>query len=117
MSDDQEIRIFPDGDQWCALRGPDLQEGVSGFGATPEEALMNLKRHVATALRAQPKCTLRLYVDVIDECGNCPAYRRPCHGGQPYCVRTARKIIWGSDWAGTPTWCPLKQIDAAGVSE
>lgn len=39
---DQEIRISPDGDQWCALRGPDLQEGESGFGATPEEALMNL---------------------------------------------------------------------------
>jgi len=24
---DEEIRIFKDGDQWCALRGPDLQEG------------------------------------------------------------------------------------------
>ena len=42
MTDDQEIRIFPDGDQWCALRGPDLHEGESGFGATPEEALMYL---------------------------------------------------------------------------
>lgn len=29
MADDQEIRIYRDGDQWCALRGPDLQEGVS----------------------------------------------------------------------------------------
>jgi len=28
---DEEIRIFKDGDQWCALRGTDLQEGESGF--------------------------------------------------------------------------------------
>ena len=114
---DEEIRIFKDGDQWCALRGPDLQEGGSGFGATPEEALMSLKGHVATALRAQPKCTLRLYVDVIDECGNCPAYRRPCHGGQPYCVKTSRKIIWGSDWAGTHTLWVLEQMEDVGGSE
>jgi hypothetical protein len=42
MADDQEIRLFRDGDQWCALRGGDLQEGVSGFGLTPEAALMEL---------------------------------------------------------------------------
>ena len=42
MADDQEIRLFRDGDQWCALRGENLQEGVSGFGLTPEAALMEL---------------------------------------------------------------------------
>ena len=31
-------RIFPDGDQWCALFGPNIQEGVCGFGATPAKA-------------------------------------------------------------------------------
>lgn len=31
-------RIFPDGDQWCALLGDDLQSGVAGFGVTPEAA-------------------------------------------------------------------------------
>lgn len=41
--DDREIRISLDGDQWCALRGPDLQEGESGFGATPEAALRDLQ--------------------------------------------------------------------------
>lgn len=30
--------IFPDGDQWCALLGDNLMEGVSGFGNTPEAA-------------------------------------------------------------------------------
>jgi len=31
-------RIFPDGNQWCALLGEDLQVGVAGFGDTPEKA-------------------------------------------------------------------------------
>jgi hypothetical protein len=30
--------VFPDGSQWCALLGEDLQAGVSGFGNTPEAA-------------------------------------------------------------------------------
>jgi hypothetical protein len=45
MNGVEEIRIFKDGDQWCALRGTDLQTGVSGFGATPELALSDLKRN------------------------------------------------------------------------
>ena len=31
-------RIYPDGDQWCALMGADLQEGVAGFGDSPDSA-------------------------------------------------------------------------------
>lgn len=30
--------MFPDGNQWCALYGESLQEGVAGFGDTPEKA-------------------------------------------------------------------------------
>jgi len=40
--DDQEIRISLDGNQWCALRGANLQEGESGFGPTPAAALADL---------------------------------------------------------------------------
>lgn len=28
-----------DGNQWCALYGSDLQDGVAGFGDTPDEAM------------------------------------------------------------------------------
>lgn len=28
-----------DGDQWCALYGADLMNGVAGFGASPAEAM------------------------------------------------------------------------------
>jgi len=38
------IRVSKDGDQWCALVGPDLQEGVAGFGRTPAEAVIELER-------------------------------------------------------------------------
>jgi hypothetical protein len=31
-------RIFPDGNVWCALYGDNIQEGVVGFGETPEAA-------------------------------------------------------------------------------
>jgi len=31
-------RIFIDGNQWCALYGENLQDGVAGFGETPELA-------------------------------------------------------------------------------
>ncbi len=31
-------RIFQDGDQWCALLGDNLQEGVCAFGDSPSKA-------------------------------------------------------------------------------
>lgn len=31
-------KMYPDGNQWCALYGENLQEGVSGFGDTPHKA-------------------------------------------------------------------------------
>lgn len=31
-------RLFIDGDQWCALYGENLQDGVAGFGKSPELA-------------------------------------------------------------------------------
>lgn len=31
-------RVFPDGNQWCALYGENLQEGVCAFGGTPAKA-------------------------------------------------------------------------------
>lgn len=32
-------KLMADGDMWCALYGDNLQEGVSGFGKTPAEAM------------------------------------------------------------------------------
>lgn len=34
-------RIFMDGDQWCALYGDNLQDGVAGFGKSPADAMWN----------------------------------------------------------------------------
>ena len=31
-------RIFIDGNQWCALYGENIQDGVAGFGDSPELA-------------------------------------------------------------------------------
>ena len=32
-------KLFVDGDQWCALFGANLQDGVAGFGASPALAM------------------------------------------------------------------------------
>lgn len=32
--------VFKDGNQWCALHGPDIQTGVVGFGNTPAAAML-----------------------------------------------------------------------------
>lgn len=32
-------KLYADGDQWCALFGENLQEGVAGFGETPAKAM------------------------------------------------------------------------------
>jgi len=31
-------KMYPDGNMWCALYGENIQEGVCGFGETPEKA-------------------------------------------------------------------------------
>lgn len=36
------IKITKDGDQYCALMGENLQEGIAGFGDDPVSALMVL---------------------------------------------------------------------------
>lgn len=43
-------RIFIDGDQWCALYGDNLQDGVAGFGKSPELAAWDFDRAWATKL-------------------------------------------------------------------
>lgn len=37
--------ISKDGDQWCALYGKDLQNGVNGFGNTPSEAMTEFDKN------------------------------------------------------------------------
>lgn len=40
--------VAPDGDKWRALYGPDLMEGVSGFGDTPDEAMRDFDKNWTT---------------------------------------------------------------------
>ena len=34
-------RLFIDGDKWCALYGENIQDGVAGFGSSPERAMLD----------------------------------------------------------------------------
>lgn len=46
-------RLYPDGNQWCALLGEDLQAGVCGFGDSPAEAMYAFDKAWATKLGGQ----------------------------------------------------------------
>lgn len=37
-----KIDVFQTGKNWCALTGPNAQEGCAGYGKTPSEALYAL---------------------------------------------------------------------------
>ena len=39
---DSSVKLYLDGNQWCALHGENLQEGVSGWGDSPLEAIAHL---------------------------------------------------------------------------
>lgn len=41
-----QIDITRDGNQWCALIGRDLQDGIAGFGDTITEALYDLSKRL-----------------------------------------------------------------------
>lgn len=44
-----------DGDQWCALYGANLQDGVAGFGDTPALAMADFDKNWATQSVGAPK--------------------------------------------------------------
>ena len=42
-----------DGNQWCAMYGDDLQNGVAGFGDSPEAAMADFDKSWSTALQCK----------------------------------------------------------------
>lgn len=45
-------RLSLDGNRWCALYGDNLQDGVAGFGASPEEAMLDFNANWSKQLDA-----------------------------------------------------------------
>lgn len=43
-------KLFIDGNQWCALYGENLQDGVAGFGDSPDNAMWDFDRQWTTRL-------------------------------------------------------------------
>jgi|WetSurMetagenome_2_1015567.scaffolds.fasta_scaffold99553_1 hypothetical protein len=52
MDEEIIIRLFPDGDAWCALIGENIEEGICGFGSIPPEALEALAAQMKEILFA-----------------------------------------------------------------
>lgn len=49
----ESLTLALDGDQWCVLYGKDLQEGIAGFGPTPDEAILAFAEAVVAASRPE----------------------------------------------------------------
>lgn len=41
--------LAPDGNQWCALYGANLMEGIAGFGDTPDAAMRDFDKQFQMA--------------------------------------------------------------------
>ena len=48
-------RLCVDGNQWCALLGDNLQDGVSGFGDSPAEAMWDFDKKWFAKLPGVPE--------------------------------------------------------------
>jgi hypothetical protein len=48
-------RLFIDGNMWCALYGDNLQDGVAGFGKSPELAYQDFDRNWTKELQGKEK--------------------------------------------------------------
>ena len=46
-------KVFMDGNQWCALYGDNLQDGVSGFGNSPAEAVYDFDKSWSAKLKVE----------------------------------------------------------------
>lgn len=44
-------KLSIDGNQWCALNGDNLQDGVAGFGDSPAKAMQDFDKNWHTELR------------------------------------------------------------------
>lgn len=65
-------RIFRDGNQWCALLGDNIMEGVCGFGDSPDLASRDFDVQWYKPVADQPKET----TDVLDKTKTRAAFRR-----------------------------------------
>jgi hypothetical protein len=80
---------IPDGDQWSVLYGDNLQDGVCGFGDTPDDAMLDFdKNWKGQKLGAKKGGIMRkIIVDVEcgeTECGECEYVNERTYGPGRY---------------------------------
>lgn len=48
------VKVTIDGNQWCVLYGENLQDGVTGFGDSPDAASRDFDKNWCTKLETKP---------------------------------------------------------------
>lgn len=63
-------KVYIDGNKWCALYGDNLQDGVAGFGDSPQEAMREFDLAWARSTVAQ--CKAAGVPVFVKQLGSCP---------------------------------------------
>ena len=82
--------LFVDGAEWCALLGPDVQQGLAGFGTTPAEAMAAFDNAFFSEPPPKEACA---------RCKGTGAVDTPYSGSDPVCPDCDGE---GSPLASTP---------------
>jgi hypothetical protein len=70
---DFKPKLYRDGDQWCVLYGEDLQNGVSGFGDSPHEAMIAFdlawdeKISMQPPIEKEPPVDINILVGLVEK--------------------------------------------------
>ncbi len=56
MLNTKKLEIKLDGNMWCVLWGDNLQEGISGWGETPELAMSDFMSNVSDVFKTVVYC-------------------------------------------------------------
>lgn len=57
------VKLFMDGNAWCALIGVNIQEGVCAFGDSPSKSLENLSKVIVLAAQDETENEARALLE------------------------------------------------------
>jgi predicted Zn-ribbon and HTH transcriptional regulator len=98
MDPDAQVRIFKDGNMWCAVRDPfiNLQESDAGFGEKEVDALQELKKAEMVTEHKRREGVRRF------KCNNCgTVFDRINTMNQPACNRCKAGGQYVYEYKGT----------------
>ena len=107
-TDEPDVAL--DGNQWCAMIGPNIQEGLAGFGDTPHEARYQLRLAIAHYAQgkadgaAEERARNAEYTKHVEE--RCQSWKLECATAyeRGAAEMQAKIVAWLNEWAIGRSW-------------